>query len=39
MVIHHDSESEFWRIYKYFKLEPSSIGDPDMFLGAKLKKM
>ena len=28
-----------WRIYKCFKLKPSSIGDPNIYLGAKLKKM
>ena len=39
MVIHHDTESVLWRINKYFKLKPSSIGDPDVYLGAKLKKM
>ena len=39
MVIHHDTESVLWRINKYFKLKPSSIGDPDIYLGAKLKKM
>ena len=39
MVINHDAESVLLRIYKYFKLKPSSIGDPDIYLGAKLKKM
>ena len=33
MVIHHDVESVIWRIDKYFKLNPSSIGDPDIYLG------
>ena len=27
------------RIDSYFKLKPSSIGDPDIYLGAKVKKM
>ena len=39
MVIHHDTESVLWRIDKYFKLKPSMIGDPDIYLGDKLKKM
>ena len=39
MVIHHDAESVLRRIYNYFKLKPSSIGDPDIYLGSKLKKM
>ena len=39
MVINHDAESVLLRIYKYFKLKPSSIGDPDIYLGSKLNKM
>ena len=39
MVIHHDAESVLWRIDKYFKFKPSFIGDPDIYLGAKLNKM
>ena len=39
MVIYHDTETVLRRIDKYFKLKPSSIGDPDIYLGAKLKKM
>ena len=38
MVIHHDSESVLKRIDKYFILNPSSIGDPDIYLGDKLMK-
>ena len=38
MIIHHDTGSVLRRIYKYFKLNPSSIGDPDIYLGTKLKK-
>ena len=37
MVIHHDAMPVLMKIDKYFKLKPSSIGDPDMYLGAKLK--
>ena len=39
MVIHHDAESVLRRIDKYFKLKTSSIGDLDIYLGAKSKKM
>ena len=39
MVVHHDVESVFRRVDKYFKLKPSSIGDPDIYLRSKLKKM
>ena len=27
------------RLDKYFKLKPGSLGDPDIYLGAKLRKM
>ena len=36
MFIHHDVESVLRRIYKHFKLKPSSIGDPDIYFGDKL---
>ena len=39
MVIYHDAESVLRIIYNYFKLNPSLIGDPDIYFGAKLKKM
>ena len=39
MVINHDAESVLWRIDNYFKLNPTLIGDPDIYLGSKLKKM
>ena len=39
MVIHHDDERLLIRIDKYFKLNPSSISDPDIYLGSKLNKM
>ena len=38
MVTHHDTESILRRIDKYFKLNTSLIGDPDIYLGAKLDK-
>ena len=37
LVVHHDSMTTLMKIDKYFKLKPSSIGDPDIYLGAKLK--
>ena len=39
MVIHHDTDSVLWRTDKDFKLKPSPIGDPEIYLGAKLKNM
>ena len=39
MVIHHDTESVLRRIDKCFKLNTSSIGDPEIYLRVKLKKM
>ena len=39
LVIHHDSMSVLKKIDKYFKLKPSSVGDPDLYLGAKVTKM
>ena len=39
MVIHHDAEAVLLRIDKYFKMKPGSIGDPDVYLGATIKKM
>ena len=37
MLVHHDAMKTLMKIDKYFKLKPSSIGDPDIYLGAKLK--
>ena len=39
MVIHHDAESVLRRVDKYFNLNPSYIGDPEIYLGDKLNKM
>ena len=39
MVIHNEAESVIWRLDKYFQLEPSSIGEPAIYLEAKLKNM
>ena len=39
MVIHHDLLSILKNIDKYFTLKPSSIGNPDIYLVAKIRKM
>ena len=39
MVIHHDSRPILDRIDKFMKLKESSVGDPDIYLGAKLNKV
>ena len=38
LCIHHDDEKIINIIGKYFKMKDGSIGDPDMYLGAKLRK-
>ncbi len=38
LVIHHDSMSVLNQIEKYLPLKPTSVGDPDIYLGAKLKE-
>jgi len=37
LVIHHDAMTTMTKIDKYFTMKPSSIGDPDIYLGAKLR--
>ena len=39
MVIHHDSLSILAWLDKYFKLKPSSVGDPTMYLGATVRRI
>ena len=39
MVIHNDAESVLRQIDKYFKLNTSSIGNPDIYLGSKLNNI
>ena len=39
MVINHDARPILDRIYKFMNLKESSVGDPDIYLGAKLKKL
>ena len=39
LVLHHDSMSVLTKIDRFMKLKPDSVGDPDIYLGAKLKLM
>ena len=39
MSIAHDALKPLKRLDKYFKLKEGSMGDPDFYLGAKLRKM
>jgi hypothetical protein len=38
LCIHHDAMKVMNRINKYLPLKPESVGDPDMYLGAKLRQ-
>ena len=37
LIIHHDATFCLREIDKYFKMKPGSIGDPDFYLGAKIR--
>lgn len=39
LALHHDAEAELHKLDKYFKMKDGSIGDPDFYLGAKLRKV
>jgi hypothetical protein len=39
LVIHHDAVQCLKDIDQFFKMKPGSIGDPDFYLGAKLRPM
>ena len=39
LCIHHSAEEELNEIEKLFKMKAGSIGDPDIYLGAKVKPM
>jgi hypothetical protein len=39
LSIAHDAEAALHELNKYFPMKPGSIGDPDMYLGAKLRKV
>jgi hypothetical protein len=36
LVVHHDAMSVLERLNDYLPLKPSSVGDPDIYLGARL---
>ena len=38
LVIHHDPMPILNKIDKFFALKPDSVGDPDMYLGTKLRR-
>ena len=38
LAIHHDGESAIKEIGRFFKMKPGSVGDPNIYLGAKLRK-
>ena len=39
LSIHHDAMSQLNELDYYFKMKPGSIGDPDIYLGGKLRKI
>lgn len=39
LCIHHSAQEELNKIDEVFKMKPGSIGDPDIDLGANVKKM
>ena len=39
LCIHHDGKSALEGLDRYFQMKEGSIGDPDLYLGAKLRKV
>lgn len=39
LCIHHDAMGQLVHLDKFFKMKPGSMGDPEFYLGAKVKKM
>ena len=39
LVVHHNSRTDLDRIGKFMKLKEDYVGNPDIYLGAKLKKV
>ena len=39
LCIHHDAVSALQELDKFFQMKPGSIGDPDIYLGSKLRKV
>jgi hypothetical protein len=38
LCIHHDAMTVLGKVNKYLPLKPDSVGDPDIYLGAKLRQ-
>jgi hypothetical protein len=38
LSVHHDAMTALNELDYYFKMKPGSIGDPDMYLGGKLRE-
>ena len=39
LSIHHDAEASLHQLNEFFQMKIGSIGDPDIYLGAKLRKV
>ena len=39
LIINHCDEDVLKRLDNYFNMKPVSLGDPDIYLGAKLRKI
>ena len=39
LAIDHDAKTRLLKVGKFFQMKPGSIADPDIYLGAKLKKV
>ena len=39
LCVHHDTLSALNQLAYYFKMKDGSIGDPDIYLGGKLRKV
>ena len=39
LCIHHDAQTALEDLDRYFQMKEGSIGDPDLYLGAKLRKI
>ena len=38
LCVHHDAHTALEDLDRYFQMKENSIGDPDLYLGAKLRK-
>ena len=39
LCIHHDGDTALKSLDRYFQMKEASIGDPDLYLGSKLRKV